>query len=655
MVKRGDKEEEVLDEPADVFHLWQAASSTNTNLWLGNNLFGHNARYAVLGDPKKHAKTLQDMRINLKDIEKNYQQNARFRNMAQSWATEWSNVKQAAQGVKNDMQEKQTAIKEALDEVLPAIEQKESIRKELFDKLKGDSQKFEVEIKQKIGLTPQDFFGMLNQLSFTNREFHNHAGEFLAGGAVAGGAMLVSQAGELMAKAMDNVVTDTGESVNKKYIIRGVKTLTAKLPTIENLKQERSGLISQDPNAEVRLLATREQLNSILENFYEQSANARNISQTLDAYVDAVQARNAKVDEWNQLLALYAYCGAESKKADAQSAEVEETKSNDPGLVAMARFSTALNRHALEDYIKRLYEAGWVCSLRTLRNFDPLASLSEIASESNADIGFLNSDILAKAVNDYIGAVLSSTTTISDLSDMPQIELTLTPKTHPLVFALLRKGKAASFQIPATDPRAVQPGAKPPADPEEPTAQSNVFALKADVRLTHIKPRVFLEKDNELSSLCSRYTIQLSHSGRETFYLDDGLKVLLNHDPMEKSFEYSEGSGNPDKGKLSSEHSGMIGPFCSWEISIPENGIVYKPGTKEQDKNLEKIQSIKIVFEGKCRGFTPAAIETAKKEARAIVTEVTEKTFQELVLKSEKPVVVDFWSKESGSSLPWKP
>src|SRR5687768_11420370 len=113
-------------------------------------------------------------------------------------------------------------------------------------------------------------------------------------------------------------------------------------------------------------------------------------------------------------------------------------------------------------------QAGGAIALPSLQChvIDLFAGLSEMASESDADIGFLNSAILANAVNEYLGAVLSATTTTSDPSDMPPIEVTLTPHTDRLVFELLRKGQAAPFRVLAPDPRAVQPGASRPADPE---------------------------------------------------------------------------------------------------------------------------------------------------------------------------------------------
>lgn len=639
--------------------LYRVASSMYGNLWSGKSIFGHIPSDVVLGTPEKYEDALQKMTDNLKSVEKYNQLTTRFEQFAQSWSANWSQVKDATDGVMGVMEQQKTEITKPgglLSVAMATIKERETARGTMFEKLKTKSNEFADEVNKNIKLKPEDFFGMLNQLSFTNREFHNQAGKFLAGGAAAAGAMLVSQAGEMATKAMDNVITDTGEAMNKKYLIRSVKTLTAKLPNITDLKQARDGVIAQDPNSEARLLATEEQLNSILENFYEQSEKARDLSSMLDAYVDAVQQRNAAVDEWNELLALYAYCNGEIQKAKTQSAAIDEKTSNDPGLPAMARWHMALNRHALEKCIETLYDACLVYKLHRLEDFNVYSNLG---SAIDSDTGVLNHATLKTLLNDYIFALLKLTKSHSDRSTMQGVEfeimlLTEGSPADPSIptegsLEYLKTGGSATFTVPAPDPRAILPKSPTP-DGSEPTRQRNPFAGNADIRLTHIVPSVFLENGDELRAICSDYTIKLTHSGMETFYTSAGIEVFLTHDPMTKAFTCKEGAQQADSGALSDEYSKLIGPFCRWEISIPQGNLVYKRGIVPAEKNLGRLKSIRILFKGEWRAFLGSAVEMANQEARAIAAEVSDDTFKKVVLDSAKPIVVDFRAKKNEAS-----
>lgn len=652
--------------PADVYHLFQSASTTYGNLLTGKNLFGHDDKYVVLGRLKSQVDAMEVMRKNLQDTEALADQSTRFSTMESSWKASQQLTQNKLSTIRQTMSkaldDPVDGIRAQLNAAVSEIAARQKVQDGTLTALNAQVADFGVEIEQQVGLTLTDFFGFLNQLSFTNRDISENdevrsdgttkVGSVLLGGAMATGAMLLSQVGDLATKAMDNAVDDYGQPQNKKYIVRKVASLSAQLPTLTDLKQESDGTVTRQPEDEVRLLATAEQFNSLLESFYKSTRNGRKVANLLNAHVKAVQARNKSVDEWNRLLASYAYCIAERRKAIDQSAAIDSTVGNNPGLVALASFSATLNRHALEDYLRRLYDAGRVCTLHTLRQFDPLASLAAAARESDADIGFLNSGILAQAVSGFIGATLDAASSTSDRTDLGCIDFELTATSQPLLFRLLTKLEPATFRVPAPSLLARLPGSTPPLDPQAPAGEVNVFALKADVRLTHIIPSILFADGQSLAQRCSQCTVILTHSGMETFLRPDGVSVDLDHLPMTVQCDFKDGMATtPDFGALDSvEHAGLIGPFCDWQISIPENGLVFRSDLAPELKTLNGLQTIRIRFKGTCRAFNPAAFRDAKEDAKAIPAEVGDEDFASNVLQSHKPVVVEFRSDPSTAS-----
>src|SRR5262249_16837770 len=159
-------------------------------------------------------------------------------------------------------------------------------------------------VRSDIGLSAADFCSLFNQLSFTNRELTSHTpgqpqGAVSVGGVMATGAMIFSQVGDLITKAIDNVSTDTGASVNKNFVIRRMQFREKDVKTLAELKKTKDGLIKINPSAEYRLLATRDQLESICSNFYTKFPSAKQLSEDLESYIHAITTRNEKVEEYN--------------------------------------------------------------------------------------------------------------------------------------------------------------------------------------------------------------------------------------------------------------------------------------------------------------------------------------------------------------------
>jgi hypothetical protein len=577
------------NKPADMCSLRESASATQNRLTNRDfDYFGHRDNFVFMGTLDKYKADLDRMLTHFSAVQDAYQQKVTLKNLAEKKRAAWGEVTAAAKSAVVAIELMEKDIQEALDDALAAIKEKTAEQDKLAENLKNDCKSFIEDVQGRVGLGKQDFWTLFNQLSFTNRDIvqpahKDEAGnilpeKLLLGGAAAAGAMVFGQLGEMATKAMNNVLTDSGEPLNKQYVIRNVSWLDASIETMAGLEQKRNGFISQDPKAEYRLLVTRDQLNKIVEQFYKTIPKARDVSKTLDAYISAVEARNLKVDEWNQLLGQKAYLRSEKAKADAQSKIPDD---NAPGLPAMARIAAGLNRHALDDIIYTLYKAGRVYTLHSLQKCDLFAELPA------NDSGEISNATLCTAFISFINKTSSLTDVAkSGRSRMQPSGVQYTVTLTDDIIALLKDKQSTTFKL------------RPPAPNDTPA--NNPFAGAADIRLTHIRPMA-----KYLFTTNNRYSIELIHKGKESFLTADGDVVKLDHSPYLQTFTYEGNGKHIDDGKLDDNYSSMMGPFCleGWEISIPDESNAWE----HPERSRDQLESITIEFEGEKRTFTAAA------------------------------------------------
>ncbi len=397
----------VMAGAKDQTALSASASATLRALTSRCNIFGKDAQFAALGSLDEYKDALKAALPLFTEVQNAYVQlSAAVHDAAQRKAY-----------LDNVLRHQDTLLgkltmgeKEHLDALADAAAQIRALDDSRLDRAKSLGQDFDSlskDIRTAIGLSASDFFGMFNQLSFTNRELTNVAGGLALGGAAAAGAMLLSQAGDMALKAVENVTTDTGASLNKNFIIRRMESLAKDVRDIPSLKMAREGLIKMDPNAEYRLQTTREQVESICSNFYESYPGAKKIAASLDAYIDAVTARNEKVEEYNQLLSDLCYMRAEAANVRAQQAQTSAVLqgSASPGLPTMARFAAAQYRHAREQCIELLYTASRVYTMQTLDVYDVFSGvLGRLTSAGDSD---LNTAALDTGLIDLISQELT--------------------------------------------------------------------------------------------------------------------------------------------------------------------------------------------------------------------------------------------------------
>ena len=565
--------------------LLKSAAATLENLGKGRNIFSKNAQFAALGNLDNYEKELMAMLTLYAPVEATENLLRSAENSLTERKAYLENVCASQQSLVERLTKARTKKAAEAQAVLAEVQTLDNARLQLANSLASELQDLTIAISDTVKLTPADFVNLFSQLSFTNRDLMNPEG-VSPSGVAATGAMLTSQAIDMATKAIENVPSDLGGSVNKKYVVRRMEYLQGTVKDLAGLKQSRDGLLKTNPSAEMRLLATRDQVESICSNFYESIPGAKAFSYLLDEYIEKVTARNEKVEEFNQLLSDVLYLDTEIGKTQAQrnQAAASLQTSASPGLPAMARYATALRRHAQERCVYQLYMASRVFTMQSLQSYDVFADvLGKLTSPSapgEIDSAALNTgliDLISKKLEDSE----SQRTSQSDfIPTGNRCSITLTPKTHSLLFNLLKSGESGSFTIP-------------PATPNT-TLDRNPFARMADVRLTHIRCLAHGMKTGNGSLL-----IELTHPGIETFVTEDGGSVRLNHRSTTVSRTYNTVTGLPvGNGALDENHC-MIGPFCEWIVRIPRGG--------NTGLDFTALESLEIDFEGKSRAFPETA------------------------------------------------
>jgi hypothetical protein len=244
-------------------------------------------------------------------------------------------------------------------------------------------------------------------------------------------------------------------------------------------------------------------LELLCSNFYSKYPEAKQASAELEEYLETVAARNEKVAEYNQLLSDLSYVCGESQKVMAQqtAAETARRQSVNPGFPALAGFSSALRRHALERCIVQLYMASRVYTMQSLDSYDVFADvLAKLASKSQP--GELDSAALNTALIDIIATNLDNkqkkrTTQVDYQPAGSHCTITLTRKKSPLLFKMLENDKQGTFQLL-------------PAGPDA-SIDGNPFARMSEVRVTGIR---CVAKGAKTAAAV--LTFELTHPGVET-------------------------------------------------------------------------------------------------------------------------------------------
>ena len=468
-----------------------------------------------------------------------------------------------------------------VNDALDAVQDLEETRKQRADEIQGKLKAYEAALQKDAShLTPTDILQAVGQLAFINPE-----------AAPLAVPLIVGQGADLANKAMTNVVTDSGASVDMKYLVGGAHTISADVKDMKSLKQARDGFLKTDGTEEFRLMATRKQVREITDDFYKQFAVARELQSDFDSYVDLVATRSAKIDEYNKELQGLCYLRAQVRAVDDAKRKTESWAKASPDTVAltgMANVSRALWRHARERCIETLYLASRAFTMQSLSTKDVFVDVLGKVVEGGKQPTNVGTAALYAAQIDLIADELKTenarTANIEQFHAQGEhCRIVLTKEKNRLAFAMLKANKSAV--VPVLHARQGDDTDRTP------------FSGMSNVRLSAIRITVKGMKTRD-----NVYSIKFTHPGVETFVKNDNREVVLHHTPFTHRYRYGpDDTADPEtKAKAAQLDPGrrMIGPFCQWMLDIPKD--------ENADLDLSGLEEITIEFEGTDQPFPRA-------------------------------------------------
>jgi len=609
--------------------LARAATTTLEHLRHGRNLFGHDGDFVALGLIDGYQAALTDVVTQYSAVElthsglagalKNTQERAGFLN---NLSNSQDNTLTA---LKLDVSEAVIRVNSAL----ASVERLEAVRLDALETLKKKFTAFESEVTAGIQIKPDALFGAVSQMAFINHQ----APAFAI-------PLVVGQAGDLLSKAVDDVVSDTGATVNRKYLSRRVLSLSSEVHDFKTLKQTRDGLIRADGSEEGRLMATQQQVDAICADFASKCPKAaKQLGDELAHYIDLVTTRNGKVGEYNAALTELCYLQSQVTAVTASKSKTDSWRASqaEVGLSQMAAFSSVLWRHAREQCVETLYLASRAYAMQSLSTKDIFVDvLGQLMSGAQRPDN-VGATAFRTALIEFIAGRLKTEnrrqTTIQRFPQAGRCRIEIARGKNPLLFAMLKADKEGTISILA--PR------------KETDADHSSFADMAEVRLSAIRVcAVGMKTSNGV------HVIRLTHPGVGTFVTERDVPVSVNHQTVHHDYRYdaavlapleaavraaaaakagAAAAGTPDApgtgaagvdglaesvaaanaaaakavssavaalvltgGNLDPQRQ-MIGPFCQWSMRIPR--------AYNRDLDLEQLEMIVIDFEGTCQSF----------------------------------------------------
>jgi hypothetical protein len=443
--------------------------------------------------------------------------------------------------------------------------------------LERDAGDLKTDVSTKWGVSWQDMFGCLTQLSFMH---WGNLPEKIESGPV---FMATSQAGDLLVKGINNVVTDSGQSISRAYVVHQVDTMAKGIRSFKDLTLNRSKFI--DPtnlyNDAYKLTVTRDQFRNLCDEFTKSFSSAQRIIEDLDEYVTLADQRNAAVLEYNQLWRDVYDMQAEAAKCklDYEHAQSALSGNAQPNLAVYTSFATERYNRARDQTLEIYYlanRAGILKSL-TVRNLfsDMLRALPATGRIDAATFTQESLEDVYKKIKDMLSS--------SGPTGPRTAHIVFEKSTHPAMFAAWARNEVATFTVRRATPK----------------TKSGPFADLANVRLRRVRCWA-----GGLAPGDHSFTLQ--HTGRETFVTSRGKDVTVDHEPKTLDYKYRCNSAIDPTAQdfmyqgeewpmLLTDEYELLGPFTTWTIALNE----------QQDR--AKATSLRIEFDVVHQAFEPSS------------------------------------------------
>jgi hypothetical protein len=571
-------------------------------------------------------------------------------------------------------------VREDKKDAETSINDKDKVRTRLEESLKGRLKNFDKEVQGAFGLTWDTFLNCLSQLGFASFSEPARAlktvsktggflkADFAEGGAVVGGfasagAMVAGPVGMMLNEASTQIVNDSGERVNKNWLLQQVDVIRGDLDLKSELQDRRDGFKSYTESQ--RLVVELTKFEELCKQFRKSVPSQAELIKDLEAYIESITIRNRYIDYYNALVQDLVDLLGEQKKLDTRKSVVEGqlAKTSNPGLPAMATFVSALFEHAKAECLYDFYLAKRAYSFWAL---EPYSDFFEKIQSPGAIL----STNLKSAHGDFTGEILkrlegkagkrqrlegaSGSVNFFPPRDKSEASLgiivVLSKEDHPDFFEDLKRDNEADFELEPATYASTTPsktfgptkgvawsGERPELDPATP----HPFHGMANVRLTKARPWIVGLYTYAGSGTT---TVRLTHLGAERFrtwkdepyppLTDDQQPEYVSHEHKDINFRYSPtglswspiadtftpgqlfvaGTSGAEDGDLGFPQPGAglearqesiyapIGPFGKWRLTVRPEDNTDDPKNKPLD--WDTVQAVVIDFHVFAEGFS---------------------------------------------------
>jgi len=243
------------------------------------------------------------------------------------------------------------------------------------------------------GLTPEDFIETVFNMAFMGSPV-GAGGAISKHGLFTTGTTLSSQSAKLISKAVQTLPNDEGIPVNRKSLITRIDMFSKKLTNLrEAFQMVRDATNPSGPEIAVledkeayRLLVVQQDFDALLDQF-STKAEAQAAVAAMDDYVNAIQERNAVLDQYNTMVLDYLRIAADMHTGASQLKTIEDLNAAGakPDLASETAFISALYNRMREHCIEYYYRASRAYSFWALKPDDSLRSTLNLGSINQVD------------------------------------------------------------------------------------------------------------------------------------------------------------------------------------------------------------------------------------------------------------------------------
>lgn len=432
-------------------------------------------------------------------------------------------------------------------------------------------------------------------------------------------AMWATQAGSWLYNGFTTIPDDSGEAINRDYVVHKVATIQATVDGIsEGFKQLNSGLFEEDDPGANKLLAAQADLDKFLNDFATRFKDkAKDIHDAFDTYVSAVIERNNKILSYNAAISLLLKKKRQVKDNEARKEDIETQLANEasPALPELTASMSVFYHTTRDQLLELLY---LMCRAYQFRALDNTNLIAKYMSENVLTPATMTQSAISKlyATSDSAGNLRSgiawewyraqekmgeyqtsdfppegSWGALYGFSDPGTIESFKQIRT----LANGRQVHSVSLSIPTVFPTSVT---------------DSYLSNMSDIRLTNV--RAWLDglrvvgTDSDAARL---FTIDIVHTGHEQIVDPSGKPFSFTHAPVDKVFSYysdklpDDPEVFPQKAIFSDKDIkkdgdqptyALIGPFTAWEVRLTNE---YKKKTGILDE-LEKYKDLPGSYQG---------------------------------------------------------